>query len=494
MGHVDHGKTSLLDYIRSSRVAAGEAGGITQHVGAYMVNKNGKNITFIDTPGHEAFTAMRARGAKITDIVIIVVAADDGVKPQTKEAVSHAKAAGVPIIIAINKMDKEAANPDKVKSELAELDILSTDWGGTYEFVPISAKMGTGIDDLLEIVLLQAEILELKANAKANAKAAIIESSQQKGRGPVATVIVENGTLRVGDIVVAGVAYGKIRTITDDQGKILKEIKPGECGVIMGLSEIPEAGETLISVKTDKEAREYAQKKAEYLRQKELSKTTKVSLEELSEKIAEGELKSLPVIVKADVGGSLEAIKASLEKLRNDEIKVNIIHSGVGGITQSDVELARASENSVILGFNIRPTGEVKEKAKESGVEIKTYNVIYNLLDDVKAILSGLMSPVIHEEQLGQAQVRQVINVPKVGAIAGCMVTEGTINRGAKIRLIRNGVVVHEGTVSSLKRFKDDVREVARGFECGVGIDGYNDIREGDYIESFKEVEEQASL
>ena len=494
MGHVDHGKTSLLDYIRSSRVAAGEAGGITQHVGAYMVNKNGKNITFIDTPGHEAFTAMRARGAKITDIVIIVVAADDGVKPQTKEAVSHAKAAGVPIIIAINKMDKEAANPDKVKSELAELDILSTDWGGTYEFVPISAKMGTGIDDLLEIVLLQAEILELKANAKANAKAAIIESSQQKGRGPVATVIVENGTLRVGDIVVAGVAYGKIRTITDDQGKILKEIKPGECGVIMGLSEIPEAGETLISVKTDKEAREYAQKKAEYLRQKELSKTTKVSLEELSEKIAEGELKSLPVIVKADVGGSLEAIKASLEKLRNDEIKVNIIHSGVGGITQSDVELARASENSVILGFNIRPTGEVKERAKESGVEIKTYNVIYNLLDDVKAILSGLMSPVIHEEQLGQAQVRQVINVPKVGAIAGCMVTEGTINRGAKIRLIRNGVVVHEGTVSSLKRFKDDVREVARGFECGVGIDSYNDIREGDYIESFKEVEEQASL
>jgi len=494
MGHVDHGKTSLLDYIRSSRVAAGEAGGITQHVGAYMVNKNGKNITFIDTPGHEAFTAMRARGAKITDIVIIVVAADDGVKPQTKEAVSHAKAAGVPIIIAINKMDKEAANPDKVKSELAELDILSTDWGGTYEFVPISAKTGMGIDDLLEIVLLQAEILELKANAKANAKAAIIESSQQKGRGPVATVIVENGTLRVGDIVVAGVAYGKIRSITDDQGKILKEIKPGECGVIMGLSEIPEAGETLISVKTDKEAREYAHKKAEYLRQKELSKTTKVSLEELSEKIAEGELKSLPVIVKADVGGSLEAIKASLEKLRNDEIKVNIIHSGVGGITQSDVELARASENSVILGFNIRPTGEVKEKAKESGVEIKTYNVIYNLIDDVKAILSGLMSPVIHEEQLGQAQVRQVINVPKIGAIAGCMVTEGTINRGAKIRLIRNGVVVHEGTVSSLKRFKDDVREVARGFECGVGIDGYNDIREGDYIESFKEVEEQASL
>ena len=494
MGHVDHGKTSLLDYIRKSRVAAGEAGGITQHVGAYMVNKNGRNITFIDTPGHEAFTAMRARGANITDISILIVAADDGVKPQTKEAVSHAKAAGVPIIIAINKMDKESANPDLVKTGLAELDIMPTEWGGKYEFVPISAKTGMGIDDLLEIVLLQADLLELKANPKANAKATVIESSLQKGRGPVATIIVENGTLHVGDTVVAGVAYGKIRSLLDDQGRPLKEIKPGECGVIVGLSEIAEAGETLIGVKTDKEAREYAQKKAEYLRQKELSKTTKVSLEELSEKIAEGELKSLPVIVKADVGGSLEAIKASLEKLRNDEIKVNIIHSGVGGITQSDVELARASENSVILGFNIRPTGEVKEKAKESGVEIKTYNVIYNLLDDVKAILSGLMSPVIHEEQLGQAQVRQVINVPKVGAIAGCMVTEGTINRGAKIRLIRNGVVVHEGTVSSLKRFKDDVREVARGFECGVGIDGYNDIREGDYIESFKEVEEQASL
>lgn len=494
MGHVDHGKTSLLDYIRNSRVASGEAGGITQHVGAYMVNKNGKNITFIDTPGHEAFTAMRARGAKITDIVIIVVAADDGVKPQTKEAINHAKAAGVPIIIAMNKMDKEAANPDKVKSELADLDILSTDWGGKYEFAPISAKTGMGVEDLLEIVLLQAEILELKANPKASAKATIVESSQQKGRGSVATVIVENGTLRVGDVVVAGVAYGKIRSLLDDKGANLKEIKPGECGVIIGLSEIPDAGETLISVKTDKEAREYAQKRADYLRQKELSKTTKVSIEELSDKIAEGELKNLPVIIKADVGGSLEAIKASLEKLRNDEIKVNIIHSGIGGITQSDVALANASENCFILGFNIRPTGEIKEKAKDMGVEIKTYNVIYNLLDDVKVLLSGMMSPVIREEQLGQAQVRQVITVPKVGAIAGCMVTEGTINRGAKIRLIRNGVVVHEGTVSSLKRFKDDVKEVAKGFECGVGIDSYNDIREGDYIESFKEVEEAATL
>ncbi|WP_103624996.1 translation initiation factor IF-2 [Campylobacter concisus] len=494
MGHVDHGKTSLLDYIRKSRVAAGEAGGITQHVGAYMVNKNGKNITFIDTPGHEAFTAMRARGAGVTDIVIIVVAADDGVKPQTKEAVSHAKAAGVPIIIAINKMDKESANPDLVKTGLAELDIMPTEWGGKYEFVPISAKTGMGIDDLLEIVLLQADLLELKANPKANAKATVIESSLQKGRGPVATIIVENGTLHVGDTVVAGVAYGKIRSLLDDQGKPLQDIKPGECGVIVGLSEIAEAGETLIGVKTDKEAREYAQKKAEYIRQKELSKSTKVSIDELSAKIAEGELKTLPVIIKADVGGSLEALKASLEKLANDEIRVNVIHSGVGGITQSDVALASASEDCIILGFNIRPTGEIKEKAKESGVEIKTYNVIYNLIDDVKAILGGLMSPIIREEQLGQAQVRQVIHVPKVGTIAGCIVTEGTINRGAKIRLIREGVVVYEGSVSSLKRFKDDVKEVAKGYECGVGIENFNDIRENDYIESFKEVKEKATL
>ena len=494
MGHVDHGKTSLLDYIRKSRVAAGEAGGITQHVGAYMVNKNGRNITFIDTPGHEAFTAMRARGAGVTDIVIIVVAADDGVKPQTKEAVSHAKAAGVPIIIAINKMDKESANPDLVKTGLAELDIMPTEWGGKYEFVPISAKTSMGIDDLLEIVLLQADLLELKANPKANAKATVIESSLQKGRGPVATIIVENGTLHVGDTVVAGVAYGKIRSLLDDQGRPLKEIKPGECGVIVGLSEIAEAGETLIGVKTDKEAREYAQKKAEYIRQKELSKSTKVSIDELSAKIAEGELKTLPVIIKADVGGSLEALKASLEKLANDEIRVNVIHSGVGGITQSDVALASASNDCIILGFNIRPTGEIKEKAKESGVEIKTYNDIYNLIDDVKAILGGLMSPIIREEQLGQAQVRQVIHVPKVGTIAGCIVTEGTINRGAKIRLIREGVVVYEGLVSSLKRFKDDVKEVAKGYECGVGIENFNDIRENDYIESFKEVKEKATL
>lgn len=494
MGHVDHGKTSLLDYIRNSRVVNAEAGGITQHVGAYMVEKNKRKITFIDTPGHEAFTAMRARGAGITDIVIIVVAADDGVKPQTKEAINHAKAANVPIIIAINKIDKEGANVDMVKTQLSELDIVPTEWGGSYEFVQVSAKKGTGVDELLEIVLLQADILELKANSKAKAKASIIESSLQKGRGPVATVIVQNGTLKIGNTVVAGVAYGKVRALNDDRGNALKEIKPGECGVIVGLSEIAQAGETLIAVQSDKEAREYAAKRYEYNRQKELSKSTKVSIDELSTKIKEGNLKSLPVILKADVQGSLEAIKSSLEKLVNDEIKVNIIHSGIGGISQSDIELASASENSVVLGFNVRPTGEIKEKAKDKGIEIKTYNVIYNLIDDVKALLSGMMSPIISEEQLGQAEIRQVISVPKIGLIAGCMVSEGVINRGAKIRLIRDGVVLFEGSVSSLKRFKDDVKEVAKGFECGVGIEGCTDMKVGDYIESYKEISQMASI
>ena len=494
MGHVDHGKTSLLDYIRNSRIASGEAGGITQHVGAYMVEKNGRKITFIDTPGHEAFTAMRARGANATDIAIIVVAADDGVKPQTKEAISHAKAANVPIIIAINKIDKENANPDLVKSGLAELGVLTTDWGGEYEFGAISAKTGQGVEDLLEIVLLQADLLDLKADSKRDAKATIIESSLQKGRGPVATIIVENGTLKVGDIIVAGIAHGRVRALNDDLGNPLKSVGPGECGVIIGLSEVPDAGETLISVKSEKEARDYAAQKYEYLRQKELSKSTKVSIDELSAKIAEGSLKSLPVIIKTDVQGSLEAIKASLEKLRNDEIKVDIIHQGVGGITQSDIALASASANSVILGFNVRPTGEVKELAKERSVSIKTYNIIYNLIDDVKALLGGLMSPVISQEELGQAVIKQVISVPKIGQIAGCLVTEGSINRGAKIRVIRDGVVVFEGNVSSLKRFKDDVREVAKGYECGVGIEGFNDMKEGDYVESYKVVESAASL
>ncbi len=494
MGHVDHGKTSLLDYIRSAKVAAGEAGGITQHVGAYMVQKNGRNITFIDTPGHEAFTEMRSRGAKVTDIVIVVVAADDGVKPQTKEAVEHSKAAGVPIIVAVNKMDKEAANPDMAKAQLAELGLTPVEWGGETEFVHVSAKTGLGIEDLLETILIQADLLELKADPSRDVKATVIESSLEKGRGPVATVVVEDGTMRVGDIVVAGVAFGKVKALLDDRGRAVKEAKPGEPVVVLGLSEVPGAGETLISVKTDKIAREFAKKKAEYLRQKELSKSTKVSLDELSDMIAEGALKTLPVIIKADVQGSLEAIKGSLEKIRNNETKVNIVSSGIGGITESDVAMASASSNCVILGFHVRPTGPVKEKAKSMGVEIKTYNVIYDLIDDVTGIVTGMMAPVIREENIGQAMVREVFNVPKLGAIAGCIVTDGTINRGVKIRVIRDGVIIYEGKVSSLKRFKDDVKEVTKGYECGVGIEGYTDIKAGDYIESFKEVEEKAKL
>lgn len=494
MGHVDHGKTSLLDYIRSAKVAAGEAGGITQHVGAYMVEKNGRNITFIDTPGHEAFTEMRSRGAKVTDIVIVVVAADDGVKPQTKEAIEHAKAAGVPIIIAVNKMDKESANPDLVKAQLAELGVTPIDWGGEHEFVPVSAKTGMGIEDLLETILLQADLLELKADPSREVKATVIESSLEKGRGPVATVVIEDGTMRVGDIVVAGIAFGKVKALLNDLGQSVKEALPGEPVVVLGLSEVPGAGETLISVKTDKIAREYAKKKAEYLRQKELSKTTKVSLDDLSAMIAEGALKTLPVIIKADVQGSLEAIKGSLEKIRNSETKVNIVSAGIGGITESDVALASASSDCIILGFHVRPTGVVKEKARSAGVEIKTYNIIYDLIDDVTNLVTGLMAPVIREENIGQAMVREVFAVPKLGHIAGCIVTDGTINRGVKIRVIRDGVIIYEGSVSSLKRFKDDVKEVGKGYECGVGIEGYTDIKVGDYIESFKEVEEKAKL
>ncbi len=494
MGHVDHGKTSLLDYIRSSKVATGEAGGITQHVGAYMVEKNGKNVTFIDTPGHEAFTEMRSRGAEVTDIVIIVVAADDGVMPQTKEAIEHSKAAGVPIVIAVNKMDKEGANPDLVKSQLAEIGITPVDWGGEHEFVHISAKTGKGIEDLLEVLLLQAELLELKANPAKDAKATVIESSVEKGRGTVSTVVVQNGTLRVGDTVVAGVAYGKVKALMDDLGKPVKEAKPGEPVVLVGLSTVPGAGEKLVKVATDKIAKEYAKKRAEYLRQRELSKSTKVTIDDLSSMIAEGALKSLPVIIKADVGGSLEAIKGSLEKIKTEETKIDVISSGVGGISENDVALASASENSIILGFNVRPTGSVKEKAKSSGVEIKTYNVIYDLIDDVKDLIAGMLSPVIREENIGQAQVREVFMVPRLGAIAGCIVTDGSINRGVKVRLIRDGVIIYESTVSSLKRFKDDVKEVAKGYECGIGIEGYHDIKEGDFIESFKEVEEKATL
>jgi len=494
MGHVDHGKTSLLDKIRESKVAEREAGGITQHVGAYQVKKDGKKITFIDTPGHEAFTEMRARGAQATDIVIIVVAADDGVKPQTVEALNHAKAADVPMIIAINKIDKPDANPDMVKSQLAELGYMPVDWGGDYEFIEVSAKTGQGLDDLLETIILQAEIMELKANPNRHVKAIVIESSLEKGRGPVATVILKNGTLRVGDNVICGRTFGRVRTILNDLGKQVKELGPSDPGVVVGLGEVPDAGEIIVAMDSDKQVRELAQKRAEYLRQKELSKSTKVTLDELGNLIAEGKIKSLPVIVKADVQGSLEAIKGSLEKLKNEEVKINIIHSGVGGITESDVSLANADENAIILGFNVRPTAAIKQKAKQQGVEIKTYSIIYDLIDDVKALLSGLMSPVISEEGIGQAEVRETFTVAKVGTIAGCIVTDGVIRRNAKARLIRDGVVIYDTKISSLKRFKDDVKEVGKGYECGMMLENFNDIKVGDVIEAYEEKEEKATL
>ena len=494
MGHVDHGKTSLLDKIRSSKVAAKEAGGITQHVGAYQVEKDGKKVTFIDTPGHSAFTEMRARGAQATDIAIIVVAADDGVMPQTKESISHAKAADVPIIIAVNKIDKPEANIDNVKSQLAEIGIMPVDWGGEYEFVPVSAHTGEGIDDLIETILLQAEIMELKADPNRNAKAIVIESSLEKGLGAVANIIVKNGSLSVGDNVIAGTTYGRVKTMILDDGTRAKKIGPSTPAAIVGLNEVPQAGDVVVGVDSEKEAREIAQKRKELARVKELSKSTKVSIDELSDLIAEGKIKKLPVLVKADVQGSLEAIKKALEELKNDEVEIQIIHSGIGGITESDVVLADASEHCYIIGFNVRPTGAVKNKAKELGVEIKTYSIIYDLLDDAKALLGGLMSPVISEEVIGQAEVRQTFSVAKVGTIAGCMVTDGKIERNLSARLIRDGVVIYTTKLSSLKRFNDDVKEVGKGYECGIMLENFNDIKEGDVIEVFKEVEEQATL
>ncbi len=494
MGHVDHGKTSLLDRIRKTKVAAKEAGGITQHVGAYQVEKNGKKISFIDTPGHSAFTEMRSRGAQATDIVIIVVAADDGVKQQTKEAISHAKAAEVPIVVAINKMDKEGANPKLVKSQLAELEITPVEWGGETEFIPVSAHTGQGIDELLETLLLTAEVMELTADPSRNAKAIVVESSVEKGFGSIADVIVQDGTLKIGDSFVVGTTYGKIKTMILDDGSRAKAIGPSTPAAIVGLSKVPTAGDVLIVMDSEKEAREIADKRAEYERAKELSKSQKVTLEDLSAVIAEGNLKSLPVIIKTDVQGSLEAIKGTLTDLKNEEVKVNIIHEGVGGVSESDVQLANASEHSIILGFNVRPTGSVKKRAKELGVEIKTYSVIFELIDDIKALLGGMMSPVISEEVTGQAEVRETFTVAKVGTIAGCRVVDGTIVRNAGARLIRDGVVVYTTKISSLKRFNDDVKEVKNGFECGIMLDKFNDIKEGDVIETFKMVEEQVSL
>jgi translation initiation factor IF-2 len=494
MGHVDHGKTSLLDMIRSTKVAAREAGGITQHVGAYQVEKNGQKITFVDTPGHSAFTEMRARGAMATDIAIIVVAADDGVMPQTKESISHAKAADVPMIFAINKMDKEAANPDNVKSQLAEMGILSVDWGGEYEFIPVSAHTGEGIDSLLETILLQAELMELEADAGRAAKAVVVESSVEKGFGSVANIIVKNGTLNVGDNVIVGTTYGRVRTMILDDGSRVKSIGPSTPAAVVGLQEVPEAGEVMIVMENEKAAKEIADKRKELARTKLLSKSTKVSIDELGSLIAEGQIKKLPLIVKADVQGSLEAIKGALADLKNEEVKVEVIHDGVGGITESDVTLADASENAIIVGFNVRPTGAVKTRAKDFGVEIKAYSIIYDLLDDVKALLGGMMSPVVSEEVTGQAEVRETFTVAKVGTIAGSMVTDGVIERNSGARLIRDGVVIYTSRISSLKRFNDDAKEVRNGFECGIMLENFNDIKVGDVFETFKEVEEQASL
>uniref|UniRef100_UPI001EFFE5D8 translation initiation factor IF-2 n=1 Tax=Helicobacter vulpis TaxID=2316076 RepID=UPI001EFFE5D8 len=494
MGHVDHGKTSLLDKIRNQRVAVSEAGGITQHIGAYMVQKDGRWISFIDTPGHEAFRQMRERGAKVTDIAIIVIAADDGVKPQTIEALKQAKDAGVQIIVAMNKIDKENANVDKLKAECAELGFSPRDWGGEFEFIPISAKTGQGIDTLLETILIQAEIMELRAPEKGSARAVVLEGSVEKGRGAVATVIVQQGTLKVGDAVVADIAFGKIRTMTDDQGSSVKELKPSCVALITGLSEVPMAGSTLIAVENENTARSLAHKKATYLRQKALSKSTKVHIDELASMVATKELTQIPVVLKADTQGSLEAIKHSLLGLNNEEVSVQIIGAGVGGISENDLSLVANNAHALVLGFNIRPTGIVRTRAKELRVEIKTYSVIYALLDDMKALVGGLMSPLIHEEDTGQAQVRETFVIPKVGTIAGCMVVDGVINKGIKVRLIREGVVVHVGKIISLKRFKDDANEVSKGYECGIMLERYNDVRVGDVFESFKEVQQARVL
>ncbi|BCZ18810.1 hypothetical protein NHP190012_04520 [Helicobacter sp. NHP19-012] len=488
MGHVDHGKTSLLDKIRNQRVAGSEAGGITQHIGAYMVQKGGKEIAFIDTPGHEAFSQMRKRGAQVTDIAIIVIAADDGVKPQTIEAFKQAKEAGVQIIVAMNKIDKENANVDKLKAECAELGFNPRDWGGDHEFIPISAKTGEGIDNLLETILIQAEIMELKASPSATAKAVVLEGSVEKGRGAVATVIVQNGTFKVGDPVVADIAFGKVRTMTDDQGKSIKALGPSQVAVITGLSEVPMAGSVLVEVDSENTARSLAHKKATYLRQKALSKSTKVHLDELASMVANKELQNIPIVLKADTQGSLEAIKHSLLALNNEEVSLQVISAGVGSISENDLSLVANNPHALVLGFNIRPTGNVRIKAKELRVEIKTYSVIYALLDDMKALIGGLMSPVVEEEDTGQAEVRETFVIPKVGTIAGCMVVDGVINKGIKVRLIRDGVVVHVGKIVSLKRFKDDVSEVSKGYECGIMLDHYNDVKVGDVFESFKEI------
>jgi translation initiation factor IF-2 len=484
MGHVDHGKTSLLDAIRTTNVIAKEAGGITQHIGAYQVEIKGQKITFLDTPGHEAFTAMRARGAQVTDIVVLVVAADDGVMPQTIEAINHSKAAGVPIIVAVNKIDKENANPDKVKQELTEYGLVAEEWGGDTIMVPVSAKAKQNIESLLEMILLVSEVQEFKANPERKAFGTVVEAELDKGRGPVATVLVQKGTLEVGDILVAGTAFGKVRAMIDDKGRRVKKAGPSTPVEVLGLSEVPGAGDVFNTVDDEKMARVVAGARLNEKKAEEAKRNIKVSLEDLFDKIKEGQVKELNVIIKADVQGSIEALRQSLEKLSTGEVRVNPIHGGVGAITETDVMLAAAS-NAIIIGFNVRPDSNTKATAEMQGVDIRLYRVIYDAIEEVKAAMSGLLDPDFKENVLGKAEVRATFKVPKAGTIAGCFVIEGKIARNAEVRIIRDGVVVHEGKLESLKRFKDDAKEVNTGYECGISIEKYNDIREADIIEAF---------
>ena len=483
MGHVDHGKTSLLDAIRHTSVTTGEAGGITQHIGAYRVQIDGKPITFLDTPGHEAFTAMRARGAQATDIAILVVAADDGIMPQTVEAINHAKSAGIDIIVAINKMDKPTANPDQVKTELTKYELVPEEWGGDVICVPVSALTGMGIPDLLENVLLVAEMKDLKANPARRAKGIVIEAKLDRGRGPVATVLVQNGTLRSGDIVIAGTSVGRVRAMTDENGNLLYEAGPSVPVEIIGLAEVPSAGDEFNAVEDERMARELAEQRRDKAKEEMFRANAKVNLDDLFSQITEG-VKDFNIIVKADVGGSAEAVKQSLEKLSNDEVKVKVIHYAAGGITESDVMLADAS-NAIIVGFNVRPDKTAIDSAERQGVDIRTYRVIYDCIEEVTAAMKGLLAPQFREVLLGHAQVRQTIHVPNVGTIAGSYVQDGKIARNAQIRVVRDGVVIFEDSISSLKRFKDDAKEVMAGFECGVGLERFNDIKEGDILEAF---------
>ena len=490
MGHVDHGKTSLLDRIRNSRVASGEAGGITQHIGASTVYVNDKKIVFLDTPGHEAFTQMRLRGANTTDIVILVVAGDDGVMPQTIEAINHAKAAGNPIVVAINKMDKYEANPDRVKTELAEHGLMPEDWGGDTVMIPLSAHTGEGVDELLEMVQMIAELKELKANPNRPAVATVIEAQLDKGRGPVANILVEKGTLSQGDFIVSGHSYGKVRAMFDSSQKQVKKARPSTPVQVLGLSHVPEAGDKVYVVKDEKTARKYAEKVAQQEKEDFVKRTSQVNLDQLYEKISDGDLKEINILVKTDVKGTIDAVTSSLQKLSNEEVKINIVHGAVGGINESDVMLASAS-NAIIIGFNVRPNQGAKSQAAENGIEIRTYRVIYEAIEDLEKAIKGMLSPKYVEQVIGTAEVRDVFKIPRVGNIAGVYVTNGQMKRDAGVRLIRDNIVVYEGKLSSLKRFKDDVRELNQGYEGGLGIENYNDIKVGDVIEAYvdKEVE-----